>query len=100
MLVDELPSIGLFLHDSLHTPAHLTFELETVRARLVDGAVVLADNTEWTGAAFPSFATEIGAPVVRRRRSDLVGLRFARRAVSPKGTRTTSRRPPRSRSSR
>lgn len=73
-LVDEIPSVGLFLHDSLHTPSHLTFELGTVRPKLVCGAVVLADNTEWTGQAFPRFAREVGSPVWRRGRSDLVGL--------------------------
>jgi hypothetical protein len=74
-LVEELPSVGLFLHDSLHTPTHLTFELTTVRPKLTPGAVVLADNTMWTGQAFPRFATALGVPVARRGRSDLVGLR-------------------------
>ncbi len=74
-LVEEIASIGLFLHDDLHTPAHLAFELETIRPRLFPGAVVLADNTTWTGEAFPRFARTIGARVVRRGRGDLVGLR-------------------------
>ena len=78
-LADELPSVGVFLHDSLHTPGHLTFELETVRPKLVPGAVVMADNTSWTGSAFPRFARRLGVPVVTRGRSDLVGLR------APKG---------------
>jgi hypothetical protein len=73
-LTDELPSVGLFLHDDLHTPKHLAFELRTVRPRLPPGAVVLADNTEWTGRAFPEFARSLGAPVVRRGRTDLVGV--------------------------
>jgi len=73
-LVDELPSVGLFLHDSQHTPRHLSFELATVRPKLVAGAVVLADNTVWTGGAFPRFARDVGASVVARGRSDLVGL--------------------------
>ena len=73
-LVAELPSVGIFLHDSLHTPTHLAFELATVRPKLPHGAVVLADNTVWTGAAFPRFARKVGAPVLRRGRSDLVGL--------------------------
>ncbi|HXQ78915.1 MAG TPA: class I SAM-dependent methyltransferase [Thermoplasmata archaeon] len=73
-LVEELPSVGIFLHDSRHTPSHLTFELSTVRPKLVRGAVVLADNTVWTGQAFPKFAREVGAQVGRRGRSDLVGL--------------------------
>ena len=76
-LVGELDGIALFLHDDLHTPAQLTFELETVRPKLVPGAVVLADNTVWTGEAFPRFARQVGSRVERRGRGDLVGLRFA-----------------------
>ena len=75
-LVEELPSIGLFLHDSLHTSAHLTFELETVRPKLIADAVVLADNTTWTGQAFPRFARRVGSRMHRRGRGDLVGLRL------------------------
>jgi hypothetical protein len=75
-LVDELPSVGIFLHDSQHTPRHLTFELSTVHPKLHPGSVVIADNTVWTGDAFPRFARKVGASVVRRGRSDLVGLRM------------------------
>lgn len=75
-LVRSLPRVDLFLHDSEHTPRHLTFELESVRRKLRAGAVVLADNTAWTGSAFDDFARSLGAPVRRRGRSDLVGLRL------------------------
>lgn len=68
--------IGIFIHDSLHTPKHLEFELETVRPFLAEGAVVLADNVNWTGKAFDRFAASIGVPVLRRGSSDLVGLRM------------------------
>lgn len=74
-LVRGLSSIDLFLHDSHHTPAHLTFELETIRPKLHPGSIVLADNTQWTGAAFPRFARSLRAKVWRRGGSDLVGLR-------------------------
>jgi hypothetical protein len=74
-LLESLGSVGVFLHDSLHTPAHLTFELTSVAPRLTPGSIVLADNTVWTGSAFPRFASSIGARVVRRGRTDLVGLR-------------------------
>ncbi len=87
-LVEGLPSIGLFLHDSHHTPAHLTFELSTVRPKLAPGAVVLADNTEWTGQAFDRFAGSLGATVYRRGGSDLVGLRV------PPGAAGASRKKP------
>jgi len=73
-LAGELPSVGIFLHDSLHTPSHLAFELATVRPKMGRGAVVLADNTVWTGQAFPRFARSVGVPVRRRGRTDLVGL--------------------------
>lgn len=76
-VVRGLSSVGLFLHDSLHTPKHLAFELETVRPKLHRPAVVLADNTAWTGAAFPRFARSLGVRVVRRGRTDLVGLRVS-----------------------
>ena len=72
-LVEQIDSVGLFLHDSRHTPAHLAFELAAVEPKLVPGAIVLADNTIWTGAAFPQFARRIGARVRRRGRTDLVG---------------------------
>ena len=77
-LVRELPSVDLFLHDDLHTPAHLTFELRTVGPKLGGGAVVLADNTAWTGQAFPRFARRLGVPWYARGRTDLVGLRVPR----------------------
>lgn len=82
-LVKELPSVGLFLHDSLHTPAHLTFELETIRPKLLPGSVVLADNTEWTGNSFDKFAASLGAEVLRRAGSDLVGLRVPPTRAAP-----------------
>jgi hypothetical protein len=83
-LVAELPSIGVFLHDDLHTPSHLTFELNTIEPKLAPGAVVLADNTVWTGAAFPRWARRLGVRWYRRRRSDLVGLRTPG-SPSPRG---------------
>jgi hypothetical protein len=86
-LVDELPSVDLFLHDDLHTPEHLTFELETLRPKLSPGAPVLADNTKWTGDAVPRFAAGLGARVSRRGTGDLVGFRFPARP-RPKGAAT------------
>ncbi len=85
-LARELPTIGVFLHDDRHTPAHLAFELRTVRPRLRPGSVVLADNTVWTGASFPRFAAQLGVPWHRRGRTDLVGLRVPP-ASAPAGAR-------------
>jgi methyltransferase family protein len=74
-LVQEIPTVDIFLHDSHHTPSHLTFELETIRPKLHPGSIVMADNTQWTGEAFPRFAKSLGAKVLRRGSSDLVGFR-------------------------
>lgn len=74
-LLTELPGIDLFLHDDLHTPAHLAWELESIRPLVRTGAVVLADNTQWTGGSFPEFARSLGVTPVARGTSDLVGLR-------------------------
>ncbi|MGA9840210.1 MAG: class I SAM-dependent methyltransferase [Thermoplasmata archaeon] len=85
-LIEELPSVGIFLHDDLHTPRHLAFELRTVRPKLAPGSVVLADNTVWTGKAFPRFARSLGVPWFRRARSDLVGLRTPEGAPRSRGS--------------
>ena len=92
-LLGDLDRVDLFLHDDLHTPRHLAFELELLRPKLRPGSIVLADNTNWTGTAFDRFARSIGAAVVRRRGSDLVGLRVP---DPPPGASTASPRlPPR-----
>jgi hypothetical protein len=95
-LLAELPRVDLFLHDDLHTPTHLAFELELLRPRLRPGSIVLADNTNWTGKAFDRFARSIGAPVVRRRGSDLVGARVP----GPSGLPKARAAPPRRRAAR
>jgi hypothetical protein len=82
-LVESIPSVDLFLHDDLHTPTHLTFELEAIRPKRHEGSVVLADNTQWTGKAFDRFARSLGSEFYRRSGSDLVGLRVPARAVRP-----------------
>jgi hypothetical protein len=91
-LVDELPSVELFLHDDKHTPAHLTFELTTVQPKLGPGAVVLADNTVWTGQAFPRFAKRLGVAWFPRGGSDLVGLRVPGQPTLVTSRRVRSRR--------
>lgn len=75
-LLDELPSVDLFLHDDLHTPERLELELRLLRPKLPPGTPVLADNTKWTGDSFDRFAGEVHAQVLRRGASDLVGLRM------------------------
>lgn len=89
-LVRELPSIELFLHDDLHTPTHLAFELATIRPKLSRAAIVLADNTVWTGQAFPRFARTLGVPWSFRGRGDLAGLATPARGPTRPQARTQS----------
>ncbi len=89
-LLAELTSVDLFLHDDLHTPERLAFELSLLRPKLSPGAPVLADNTQWTGDSFDLFAKELHAKVLRRGSSDLVGLR----TPAPRGRRRPPAAPP------
>ncbi len=82
-LAAELPSVEMFLHDDLHTPERLALELAALRPKFAPGAIVLADNTAWTGTAFPEFARSVRAHVYARGTSDLVGCRLPRRLAPP-----------------
>jgi hypothetical protein len=59
-LLKVLPLLDIFVHDSLHTYAHMMLEFETAFPRLKPGGILLADDAMWN-AAFPTFATKIGA---------------------------------------
>ena len=106
VVTQGIDRVDLFLHDSHHTPEHLTFELETVRPKLTPGAIVLADNVEWTGDAFDRFAASLKVPVLARGGEDLVGLRVPPTAADGPASRragvgspaTKKRRPPRAKS--
>src|ERR687889_2275398 len=45
-LLQEIRTIDLFVHDSLHTRGNMRREFDTVWPRLRDGAVLLADDVE------------------------------------------------------
>ncbi len=51
--------IDMFVHDSLHTCDHMTFEFETVWPHLVPGGVLLAHDAD---KAFVDFAQRVGRP--------------------------------------
>jgi hypothetical protein len=53
-LVGHVRSVSLFYHDSEHTEANMTFELETVWPVLSNRAVIVVDNANWS-PAFPNF---------------------------------------------
>ena len=63
-LLDELPEIGAFFHDSLHTYDHMRFEYEAAWPHLVDGGLLISDDIHWNHA-FDEFARKVGRSYVR-----------------------------------
>lgn len=58
-LVDEIGTVDVFLHDSLHTDEHILFELSTVWPHLSEGGLLLADDVnEYWSLAFKKFCEE------------------------------------------
>lgn len=62
-LLSEVGPLQLFLHDSLHTRANMTWELETVWRYMQPGGLVLCDDVE-DNTAFLDFAAKVGQPFV------------------------------------
>jgi Methyltransferase domain len=75
-LVNQLPSIDLFCHDSPWTPAHLAFEFETVRPKLRSGSIVVADNTGVNPEAVRTLGRVFGTKAWHRGASSLIGMRI------------------------
>jgi len=59
-LIDALPHVDLFVHDSLHTEENVWFELTTAWAALAPGGALLADDIQ-ESAAFERFARAAGS---------------------------------------
>lgn len=85
-LTEELDRVDIFLHDSLHTFEHATFELTTVDPKVPPGGVFLADNTAWLGGALDRFAESKGTRAVYRKGIDLGG--FAKPGGRPRSSRS------------
>ena len=75
-LLEEIPRVDLFCHDSPWTAAHLAFELQAIRRKLHRGSIVVADNTDANPAAVRRVAEDFGSEVCRRGSSSLVGIRI------------------------
>jgi predicted O-methyltransferase YrrM len=56
-LLDTLGSVDFFLHDSMHTYDHMTFEYEAVWPKIRSGGVLASDDTDWNGA-FTDFCSK------------------------------------------
>ncbi len=75
VLLQELPWIDLYCHDSPWTPQHLAFEFEAIRPSLRPGSIVVADNADVNPGAPRRLARHFGGQLWRRRGTSLVGLR-------------------------
>jgi predicted O-methyltransferase YrrM len=60
-LVESLPAIDLFYHDSDHTYNHMMFEFREAKRKLARGGLVVADDISWNASLW-DFADENSAP--------------------------------------
>ena len=60
-LVEQLPAIDMFYHDSTHTYDHMMFEFREAKRKLVSGGLVVADDISWNSSLW-DFADEHGVP--------------------------------------
>jgi predicted O-methyltransferase YrrM len=60
-LVEQLPAVDLFYHDSTHTYDHMMFEFHEAKRKLVPGGLVVADDISWNSSLW-DFADEHGVP--------------------------------------
>jgi predicted O-methyltransferase YrrM len=65
-LVDRLPSIDMFFHDSDHTYVHMMFEFEQIARKLSPGGVIVADDVPWNTSLW-DFAEARGVPAYNYR---------------------------------
>jgi len=72
--LDELGTIDLFVHDSLHTYENMTWEYGAAWARLAAGGMLVSDDVFWS-LAFRHFARRTGADA-----RILRGMGFLRKA--------------------
>jgi len=61
MLLQELGSIDVFIHDSLHTYDQMLWEYRTAFPFIRPGGLLLSDDAEWN-PAFHQFSEEVKAP--------------------------------------
>ena len=59
-LLDELGSVDVFIHDSLHTYEHMLWEYRAAYPFLKPGGLLISDDASWN-SAFPEFCAEVRA---------------------------------------
>jgi len=72
-LVESLPSIDMFYHDSDHTYNHMMFEFAEAKKKLVPGGLIVGDDISWNASVW-DFADKYNVPSFNYKGA--VGLAF------------------------
>lgn len=72
-LVDSLPEIDMFYHDSDHTYNHMMLEFIEAKRKLTPGGLIVVDDVAWNAATW-DFADQYGVPSYNYKGA--VGLAF------------------------
>ena len=60
-LIDSLPSLDMFYHDSDHTYNHMMFEFREAKRKLAPGGLIFGDDISWNASVW-DFADQYGVP--------------------------------------
>jgi hypothetical protein len=63
-LLTQVGKVGIFIHDSLHTYDHMTWEFAAAYPHLSDRGILISDDALWN-SAFDDFAISVGATNAR-----------------------------------
>jgi hypothetical protein len=77
-LLARAGDVGMFLHDSLHTYAHMMWEYTAVLPHMAPNGVIVSDDIAWN-TAFWDFSRTIGQRYVIHRDNPNVGALAVRR---------------------
>lgn len=67
ILLEKVPTVDFFLHDSKHTYSHMMWEFQKIWPRLKEGGLLLSDDTNWNDA-FNRFANEVKCDAIHLKR--------------------------------
>jgi hypothetical protein len=63
-MLPGLPPVDIFIHDSLHTYEHMSWEFMTAYPFIRTGGLLLSDDALWNDA-FKDFSDKVGTPDAR-----------------------------------
>jgi predicted O-methyltransferase YrrM len=63
-VLDQLGTVDIFIHDSVHTYEHMKLEYQLAYPHLPPGGILVSDDALWN-PAFEEFSREVRAPAAR-----------------------------------